>query len=227
VREQPEKIMKTAFSKALVAFAAAFFISLGAGALTTAKATTVYTYTGNDYTSIVDNLLPSGTYTTSMSVSVTFTLANPLAANLPVLTDITVDVLSFSFFDGRNTLTNATAVDDLFSVGTDMAGNIVLWNVAADNGDPTSIGEKAFLIETLFPGNGLDFDQALIDECVFAVAGTCTNFLFDVGSNTDHPGHWARTDLPNVPLPGALPLFASGLAGLGLLGWRRKKAAAG
>ena len=30
-----------------------------------------------------------------------------------------------------------------------------------------------------------------------------------------------------VPLPGALPLFASGLAGLGLLGWRRKKAAAG
>jgi hypothetical protein len=30
-----------------------------------------------------------------------------------------------------------------------------------------------------------------------------------------------------TPLPGALPLFASGLAGLGLLGWRRKKAAAG
>ena len=29
-----------------------------------------------------------------------------------------------------------------------------------------------------------------------------------------------------VPLPAALPLFASGLAGLGLLGWRRKKAAA-
>jgi hypothetical protein len=30
-----------------------------------------------------------------------------------------------------------------------------------------------------------------------------------------------------VPLPATLPLFASGLAGLGLLGWRRKKAAAG
>ena len=30
-----------------------------------------------------------------------------------------------------------------------------------------------------------------------------------------------------VPLPAALPLFATGLAGLGLLGWRRKKAAAG
>jgi hypothetical protein len=30
----------------------------------------------------------------------------------------------------------------------------------------------------------------------------------------------------SVPLPGALPLFATGLAGLGLLGWRRKKKAA-
>ena len=28
-----------------------------------------------------------------------------------------------------------------------------------------------------------------------------------------------------VPLPGALPLFATGLAGLGLLGWRRKRKA--
>ena len=30
-----------------------------------------------------------------------------------------------------------------------------------------------------------------------------------------------------TPLPPALPLFATGLAGLGLLGWRRKKTAAG
>ena len=34
-------------------------------------------------------------------------------------------------------------------------------------------------------------------------------------------GQWA------VPLPATLPLFASGLGALGLLGWRRKKAAAG
>jgi hypothetical protein len=30
-----------------------------------------------------------------------------------------------------------------------------------------------------------------------------------------------------TPIPAALPLFATGLVGLGLLGWRRKKKAAG
>jgi hypothetical protein len=42
----------------------------------------------------------------------------------------------------------------------------------------------------------------------------------------DVRGHVAFSpDPPSVPLPAALPLFATGLAGLGLLGWRRKKAA--
>jgi hypothetical protein len=30
---------------------------------------------------------------------------------------------------------------------------------------------------------------------------------------------------PITPLPGALPLFATGIVGLGLLGWRRKRKA--
>jgi hypothetical protein len=33
----------------------------------------------------------------------------------------------------------------------------------------------------------------------------------------------AVSDVDAVPLPGALPLFATGLGALGLLGWRRKK----
>jgi hypothetical protein len=39
-------------------------------------------------------------------------------------------------------------------------------------------------------------------------------------------GRISQWSVPQVPLPTALPLFATGLAGLGLLGWRRKKKAA-
>jgi hypothetical protein len=36
----------------------------------------------------------------------------------------------------------------------------------------------------------------------------------------------ARSDVSDVPLPAALPLFATGLGALGLLGWRRSRKAA-
>jgi hypothetical protein len=58
---------------------------------------------------------------------------------------------------------------------------------------------------------------------------TCRFFYFGIGSN-DPSGNVLLeeiTAVSAVPLPGALPLFVSGLVGLGLLGWRRKKAAAG
>ena len=48
--------------------------------------------------------------------------------------------------------------------------------------------------------------------------------LYYVSAN-DLPEVFHTTLTPTVPLPGALPLFATGLAGLRLLGWRRKKKA--
>ncbi len=69
--------------------------------------------------------------------------------------------------------------------------------------------------------------------------GTWQNGSFNVtatGSDTltigfqDNPGYIAFdnvsvTSVSATPLPAALPLFASGLGGLGLLGWRKKKKA--
>ena len=49
---------------------------------------------------------------------------------------------------------------------------------------------------------------------------------FGAPNGCANPGHWTVTaDFAPVPLPTALPLFATGLVGLGLLGWRRKKRA--
>ena len=48
-------------------------------------------------------------------------------------------------------------------------------------------------------------------------------FLFGTSAGFSLPD--SLIPVTAVPLPGALPLFATGLVGLGLLGWRRKKKA--
>jgi hypothetical protein len=66
------------------------------------------------------------------------------------------------------------------------------------------------------PETGLPQDVSSLLSSLGTQAGFSLTFQSDVSDP-------ALT----TPLPAALPLFASGLAGLGLLGWRRKKAAAG
>lgn len=54
-------------------------------------------------------------------------------------------------------------------------------------------------------------------EMVSAILLSAGKFYDDIAIN----------EMPSVPLPAALPLFATGLAGLGLAGWRRKRKCAG
>jgi len=48
-----------------------------------------------------------------------------------------------------------------------------------------------------------------------------------VGMGVSQPGDWIRVvTLSAIPLPAALPLYGAGLALMGFLGWRKKKASA-
>jgi hypothetical protein len=66
----------------------------------------------------------------------------------------------------------------------------------------------------------LDPVEAFFVNVFFQGSQTPTDFRFQ--------GVWLTefSPTPTVPLPGALPLFATGLGVLGVLGWRRKKKAA-
>jgi hypothetical protein len=119
---------------------------------------------------------------------------------------------------------------------SDSAGNALTgdmhWSFLQDNTDRpkffgnmtvlTSSGSAAFTAAFL-PGSSDAVDWttttllpvfATLDALV-AAKGTAT-----VGISSGEVG-----GPPPIPLPGALPLFATGLVGLGLLGWRRKRKA--
>jgi hypothetical protein len=96
--------------------------------------------------------------------------------------------------------------------------------VAVANGTvtPPPVGIISLVIEdagTLIGFTGGAIDSAFHSGLCDLPSGFCRGGA-DLGTGQLTP------ELSGVPLPGALPLFATGLGALGLLGWRRKKKAA-
>ena len=95
---------------------------------TQATAATLYMYGGNSFTEIIDGT-PDGTYDTSMHVTGSFVLTHPLAANAES-TDVTANVLTFSFSDGRNVISSQSSIDfSRFQFSTNASGAIDTWDI--------------------------------------------------------------------------------------------------
>lgn len=155
-----------------------------------AFATTTYTYTGNDFTSV------SGGYTTSESVSGSITLATPLAANLTSYT--TVVPTAFDFTDGVNTITNTTPGEgSQFFFKTDASGNITFWGTTVDIGSAYQ-----FSISTVnAPGTYGVFDSSQVNGGI------------SQGEVVNSPGKWSKASA--VPEPATQALFVAGIALMG------------
>jgi hypothetical protein len=125
----------------------------------------------------------------------------------------------------------ATSSDVLTVNGTKVV------NATSIDGNNNGAFTTTATISSVFTNTPTDF---LIEMSVFAFAhpsGTATTFLdpflfldqslVDLGySIIVSPGIGNSLDVASAtPLPAALPLFATGLGSLGLLGWRRKKKA--
>jgi len=187
-----------------------------------AGAVTIYSYTGPNFTNIIDDITRvPGTYTTNMNVSGSFTVQDPLPALMP-LTLINASVVSFSFFDGRNTITEALSSLFTFRVETDQNGQFSHWIITIFQNPFYGLGEQRFTIGTSNNGGfGSGVDQASIELCEQPATPSCLSLgSTDAASVGFAHGTWSSA---TTPVPAALPLFATGLGALGLLGWRRKR----
>jgi hypothetical protein len=184
------------------------------GISTSAWAITTYSYTGNNFTTTVDSPSLSGVYTTSMHVSGWFEVASPIAGNA---SNLIITPTSYSFFDGRNTYTNANSVLDPssspFQVSTDGTGKIINWYIGVSRsgtGNLITWNNSPLAHE----GNvSLVYDHGSVQPVL-------TSSNRDTGDVNNNPGVWTSNTTP-TPIPGALLLFGSGL--LGLVGIGRKR----
>lgn len=185
----------------------------GAGTVT---ADVIYNYVGDTYTDIVDLPRPAGTFDTSMRVSGSFVLANPLAPNTP-LTDFSADVLSFSFSNGRFTLTNLDPAMQfgVFSLSTNAAGAIDSWAIAIQQIDVFGPLKRDVIAQTLnAPGFlGIE-DEGQLDVCSELDPPGICHTLSDVATVEGAPGIWSQADAAPVPEPATLGLTALGLVAL-------------
>ena len=99
--------------------------------------------------------------------------------------------------------------------------------------NPASFNGFEFVDVSTDPGiNGITLDPSTTAPVNISVATFTSNSVFLNFQGQTWDAHTAAVfdlqfgSVSSVPVPAALPLFATGLAGLGLLGWRRKKKAA-
>ena len=175
---------------------------------TSANASFLYTYTGNQFNTFEGPSL----YDNTMSVNGSIELEFALGANL---VDQTVSVLSSSFNDGVNTIENS--INSFFRFSTDTTGTITDWwvTVGSDPSLYSNIGDSYMVI-----GTSLGRDSAQLDTCDVSVPCFSVSNPSSFTYIENAPGSWA---VSAVPVPAAVWLFGSGLIGLAGIA-RRKKA---
>jgi hypothetical protein len=191
----------------------------------------------------------SATFTTNPG-SVSVTLTNLQANPTDVSQTLGAVLFMFSTFQSSGTLTSSSttpitvASNGTFTLGSSGSTGWVVFSPLgglelAVSGTsmaiigPPGVGGTYSNANSTIAGNGTnnpfsDLSATFtIANATLTAASTITVMEFVFGATQVPVNHVVGVPVPsNVPIPAALPLFATGLGALGLLGWRRKRKAA-
>lgn len=174
-----------------------FAAALSAMFPASSSADVIYTYTGNDFTTV------TAPYTLTDSVTGYFDLTAALGNSTGPQS---ITPVAFSFSDGVDTITSSNASSASFNITTGPSGDITSWDISILN--QPGIGEDAIYthntpyLPLTVPG----------DEGALVAGGSG-------GFNANAPGTWAVTA---VPEPSTWAMMLLGFAGIGFMAYRRK-----
>ena len=143
-------------------------------------------------------------------------------------TTTTTFAWSESAYGGSGTLTATFVGGDEYSV-TGISGTFdgyTISSLVSPFGYNGNDNELFYPSSVLLDGGGISFVAGGIDWQIFyynSEFGYQTIYTFE-GGQYQTPDEFSATP---TPLPAALPLFATGIGAMGLLGWRRKRKNAG
>lgn len=170
-------------------------------------ANVIYSYQGNPFTDVSG----AGGPTTSNSITLSFEVLNPLAANLVGWNANNVyafGLVNWTISDGVSTLSSHNVnVALLAGVATDATGNITDWDFVGQTSDATIWLSTVNPTYTCCPGP-IDASARWANGTLFAPTASA--------SNAETPGQWTST-VAEVPEPSALAplslfLFLLGVA---------------
>ncbi len=170
-----------------------------------------------------------------MSANKSMLAAALMAIGLAICVPAHADTYNFSYSDGINsasgTLTTTGSAVGLNGLGLSITGitgtfdNYDISGLLASGTccAPPNNNNILYLSGTYLDLAGVGFSDSNGDSVNIFYWDSHSSYAVIV-NNGDVQGGGTFTVAP-VPLPGALPLFATGLGALGLLGWRSKKKA--
>jgi hypothetical protein len=196
-------------------FVAVFALLAAIISVPTSATATTYTYTGNTF-NLTHIRCPDlscfpATVPAVMSISVTL---NFDSANASGSFDVSSGIVS-----AHLVFTSGVASDDVLYPPVGLSPPFDSLGILLTSGLVTG---WSFLEQQLAGANNHQISSSSSGD--LALINTHT----DSYSGRAGPGTWSSPisdQFSEVPLPGALPLFATGVGALGLLGWRRKRKA--